>query len=240
MGESEQWKASATQHARVQRFETWLLGYVQAAKDAGRRLDDDERAIRKGVEDSPFCAAMQQEFGEEAEQHLADFFMFPVLHESIPNMRARADSVWSVARDVSDLLTEAIKKWARDYTGDLALQRLGHQLRYPADPTECAAPRWLDAERERICTQIAEPYRDYRLAELKKALSRSFHPFLEPAPDTLGRLLCDMQSSRAQLDALLELMARSCDTWVDEQFSPRRKWKTANASAACAPPDFSG
>ncbi|MBU0746209.1 MAG: DUF4132 domain-containing protein, partial [Gammaproteobacteria bacterium] len=220
MGESEQWTASATQHARVQRFEAWLLGYVQAAKDAGRSLDDDERAIRKGVEDSPFCAALEQEFGDEAEQHLADFFMFPVLHESIPNMRARADSVWSFARDVSDLLTEAIKKWGRGYTGDLALQRLGHQLRHPADPTECAAPRWLDAERERICGQIAEPYRDYRLAELKKALTRSFHPFLEPAPDTLGRLICEMKSSRAQLDALLELMERSCDTWVDEQFQP--------------------
>ena len=186
MSESEQWKASATQHARVQRFEAWLLGYVQAAKDAGRSLDDDERAIRKGDEDSPFCTALHKEFGDEAEQHLADFFMFPVLHESIPNMRARADSVWGFARDMSDLLTAAVKKWGRDYTGHLALERLRHQLSHPADPTECAAPRWMDAERERIRAQTQEPYRDYRLAELKKALTRSFHPFLEPAPDTLG------------------------------------------------------
>lgn len=220
MVESEQWKASATQHARVQRFEAWLLGYVQVAKAAGRSLDDDYRAIWKGDEDSPFCTALHKEFGDEVEQHLADFFMFPVLHESVPNLRARADSVWSFARDVSDLLTAAVRKWGRDYTGHLALERLRHQLRHPADPTECAAPRWLDAERERICAQIAEPYRDYRLAELKKALTRSFHPFLEPAPDTLGRLICEMKSSRAQLDALLELMERSCDTWVDEQFQP--------------------
>lgn len=220
MVESEQWKASATQHARVQRFEAWLLGYVQVAKDAGRSLDDDYRAIWKGDEDSPFCTALHKEFGDEAEQHLADFFMFPVLHESVPNLRARADSVWSFARDVSDLLTAAVRKWGREYTGHLALERLRHQLRHPADPTECAAPRWLDAERERICAQIAEPYRDYRLAELKKALTRSFHPFLEPAPDTLGRLICEMKSSRAQLDALLELMEHSCDTWVDEQFQP--------------------
>lgn len=220
MSESKQWKASATQRARVQRFEAWLLGYLQAAKDAGRRLDDDERAIRKGGEDSPFCAALQQEFGDEAEQHLADFFMFPVLHESIPNMRARADSVWSFARDVSDLLTEAVKKWGRDYTCHLALERLRHQLSHPADPTECAAPRWMDAERERIRAQYAEPMCGYKLAELKKALTRSFHPFLEPAPDTLGRLICDMQSSRAQLDALLDLMEHSCVTWVDEQFQP--------------------
>ena len=105
---SEHWEASAVQRARVQRFEAWLLGYVQEAKDAGR-LDDDERAIRNGDADSPFCSALQQAFGDEAEQYLADFFMFPVLHESIPNMRARADRVWSFARDVSDLLTEAVK-----------------------------------------------------------------------------------------------------------------------------------
>jgi hypothetical protein len=217
MSESKQWNASAEQHARVQRFEAWLLGYVQAAKDAGRSLDDDERAIRKGSADSPFCTALHKEFGDEAEQHLADFFMFPVLHESIPNTRARADSVWSFARDMSDLLTAAVKKWGRDYTGHLALERLGHQLRNPADPTECAAPLWMDAQRERIC---AEPYSDYRLAELNKALTRRSHPFLEPAPDTLGRLICKMESSRAQLDALLDLMERSCDTWVDEQFQP--------------------
>ncbi|AYM97159.1 DUF4132 domain-containing protein [Acidovorax sp. 1608163] len=215
----EQWKASATQHARVQRFETWLLGYVQAAKEAGR-LDDDECAIRNGGEDSPFCSALQQEFEGEAEQHLADFFMFPVLHESIPNMRARADSVWSFARDVSDLLTEAVKKWGRDYTCHLALQRLRYQLSHPADATECAAPRWMDAERKRIRAQFAEPIRGYKLAELKAALSRSFHPFLEPAPDTLGGLICEMKSSRAQLDELLDLMERSCDIWVDEQFQP--------------------
>lgn len=220
MSESEQWKASATQHARVQRFEAWLLGYVQAAKDAGRSLDDDERAIRKDGEDSPFCTALHKEFGDEAEQHLADFFMFPVLHESIPNVRARADSVWSFARDMSDLLTAAVKKWGRDYTGHLALERLRHQLSHPAAPTECAAPRWMNAERERIRVQTQEPYRDYRLAELNKALTRSFHPFLEPAPDTLCRLICEMQSSRAQLDALLDLMEHSCDTWVDEQFQP--------------------
>lgn len=220
MSESNQWKASATQHARVQRFENWLLGYVQAAKDAGRRLDDDERAIRKGVEDSPFCTALLKEFGDEAEQHLADFFMFPVLHDSIPNMRARADSVWSFARDVNDLLTEAVKKWGRDYTCQLALERLRHQLRHPADATECAAPRWMNAERERIRAQIAEPYRDYRLAELNAALTRSFHPFLEPAPDSLGRLICEMKSSRAQLDEFLDLMEHSCDTWVDEHFQP--------------------
>jgi len=213
----EQWKASAEQHARVQRFEAWLLGYVQAVKDAGRSLDDDERAIRKGGEDSPFCTALHKEFGDEAEQHLADFFMFPVLHESIPNMRARADSVWNLASDVSDLLTEAVKKWGRDYTCHLALERLGYQLRHPTDPTECAAPRWLDAERERIRAQYAEPMCGYRLAELKAALTRSFHPFLEPTPDTLGRLICEMKSSRAQLDALLDLMEHSCDTWVDEQ-----------------------
>lgn len=216
---SEQWMASAAQQARVQRFEAWLLSYVKAAKDANR-LDADERAIRKRDADSPFCTALQNEFGDEAERHLADFFMFPVLHDSIPNMRARADSVWSFARDVNDLLTEAVKKWGRDYTCQLALERLRHQLRHPADATECAAPRWLNAERERICTQIAEPYRDYRLAELNAALTRSFHPFLEPAPDSLGRLICEMQSSRAQLDEFLDLMEHSCDTWVDEQFQP--------------------
>lgn len=220
MSENKQWKPSAAQHARLQRFEAWLLGYVQAAKDAGRSLDDEERAIRKGDEDSPFCTALHQEFGEETEQHLADFFMFPVLHESIPNMRARADSVWNLASDVSDLLTEAVKKWGRDYTCRLALERLGYQLRHPADPTECAAPRWLDAERERIRAQYAEPMCGYRLAELKAALTRSFHPFLEPTPDTLGRLICEMQSSRAHLDALLDLMEHSCDTWVDEHFQP--------------------
>lgn len=216
---SEQWEASAVQRARVQRFEAWLLGYVQEAKDAGR-LDDDERAIRNGDADSPFCSALQQAFGDEAEQHLADFFMFPVLHESIPNMRARADRVWSFARDVSDLLTEAVKKWGRDYTCQLALQRLRHQLSHPADATECAAPRWMDAERALIRAQYAEPVRTHQIGYLKAALTRSNHPFLEPAPDTLGRLICEMKSSRAHLDELMDLMERSCDTWVDEQFRP--------------------
>ena len=216
---SEQWTASAAQQARVQRFEPWLLSYVQAAKDANR-LDGDERAIRKGDTDSPFCTALQKEFGDEAEQHLADFFMFPALHDSIPNMRARADSVWSFARDVNDLLTEAVKKWGRDYTCQLALERLRHQLRHPADATECAAPRWINAERARIRAQYAEPVRSHQIGHLKAALTRSFHPFLEPAPDSLGRLICEMKSSRAQLDEFLDLMEHSCDTWVDEQFQP--------------------
>lgn len=220
MSEMQQWTASAAQHARVQRFEAWLLAYVQAAKDAGRSLDDDERAIRNEGEESPFCEALQKAFGDEAEQHLADFFMFPVLHESIPNMRARADSVWSFARDVSDLLTEAVTKWGREYTAHLALQRLRHQLSHPADPTECTAPRWMDAAREQIHAQIEAQYRDYRLEDLNQALTRSVHPFLEPAPGTLGRLLCALPSSRTQLDALLDLMEHSCDTWVDEQFQP--------------------
>jgi hypothetical protein len=213
------WEASATQRARIKRFEPWLLDFVQAAK-AENRLDDEERAIRRDGKAAPFCLALQQAFADESEQHLADFFLFPALHEKTPNVRARADSVWSLSRDVDDLLTEAVKAWAGDYTCALALQRLRFQLSHPADAAECLAPPWMDAERARIRKQFLEPVAGYQVKELDRALKRSGNPFLAPDPATLAGLLCEMPASRPQLDELMDLMARSCDTFVDEHFQP--------------------
>lgn len=236
---SDNWEASAAQRARVKRFEPWLLDYVRVAKDECR-LSREEDAIRRGDEDSPFCSALRNEFGDEVEQHLADFFLFPALHERTPNTRARAVPMWSFASEVSDLLTAAVTKWGGDYTCQLALQRLRHQLTHPADATECAEPLWLNEERERIREQHEEPVRRYRMADLDAALTRSGNPFLAPDPADIGGVICDMKTSPAQLEELMDLMERSCDTWVDEQFQPPPQVEEGSCSGRMRTAEYFG
>lgn len=214
---TEHWEPNAEQRERVRRFEPWLLGFVDPARDE-RRLDDERRAVETAGRDAPFCAALHREFGEASERHLADFYLFPALHERTPNLRARADRVWGFARDVSELVTAAVKVWAGDYTCTLGLARLRFQLAHPADAGECLAPPWMGAERSRIRKEIAAPFAGHMVQELNRALKRSGNSFLDPEPSTIAYEFCRWQPTRRQLDALLDLMERSCDTFVDQHF----------------------
>lgn len=215
----EHWRASATQQHRVEQFEHWLVGYIDSAR-ADKRLDDEVRAIRKAGRDAPFCVALQTAFGDESEQHLADFYLFPALHRQAPNLRARADGFYLPARELDDLLTEALKQLAGSYACSLGLQRLRFQLSHPADSGECTAPLWTDTERARIPAQIVQPFAGHPVRQLDPALKRRGNPFLEPDPASLARALCGWPASRPQLDELVDLMERSCDTFVDHTFVP--------------------